>query len=71
MVLAAFKAAVRALRGLRRWVRLPLASAIVFFLPGDYYSGFLPWSCNPFDCNCGEQHYDGIDGQAVARQDET
>jgi hypothetical protein len=40
VVLAAFKAAVRALRGLRRWVRLPLASAKVFFPQGNY-SGFL------------------------------
>jgi hypothetical protein len=31
VVLAAFKAAVRALRGPRRWVRLPLASANLYF----------------------------------------
>jgi hypothetical protein len=41
VVLAAFKAAVRALRGFRRWVRLPHASAKVFFPLRDYCTGLV------------------------------
>lgn len=74
MVLAAFKAAVRALRGLRRWVRLPFVSAnrsstVAQGLHADparlFLKDFASWVLRNM---CSRLRVAGVSGEEVSDQ---